>query len=93
MDRGWSVLIYPEGELSVGGPMKPFMQGIGLVAVEGRAPVVPMRLVIHRFGFPTRLPFIRRGGIEIRFGPPITFSPGTDYQYATNAIEQAVKSL
>ena len=38
MDRGWSVLIYPEGVLTVGGPMKPFMQGAGLVAVEGRVP-------------------------------------------------------
>ena len=93
MDRGWSVLIYPEGELSVGGPMKPFMQGIGLVAVEGRAPVVPMRLVIHRFGFPARLPLFRRGGIEVRFGPPITFPPGTDYQEATTAIEETVRTL
>ena len=42
IDRGWSVLIYPEGVLTVGGPMKPFMQGVGLVAVEGRIPVVPL---------------------------------------------------
>ena len=93
VDGGWSVLIYPEGVLTVGGPMQPFMQGAGLVAVEGRVPVVPMRLDISRFGVPSWLPLLRRGQVAIRFGPPITFSPGTDYQCATNAIEQAVKSL
>ena len=93
MDSGWSVLIFPEGELTFGGPMKPFMTGTGLVAVEGRIPVVPMRLHIHRPGFPSRFPFVRRGSVEIRFGKPLTFSPGTDYQDATAAVEQAVGSL
>ena len=93
MDRGWSVLIYPEGVLTVGGPMKPFMQGAGLVAVEGRVPVVPMRLDVAKFGSPSRLPLLRRGRVEIRFGPPLTFPPGTDYQQATSTIEEAVKAL
>ncbi len=93
MDNGWSVLIYPEGELTVGGPIKPFMNGIGLVAVEGRVPVVPLRLHIHKLGFPTTFPVLRRGSIEVRFGEPLSFLPGTDYQYATSTIENAVKSL
>ena len=93
MDRGWSVLIYPEGVLTVGGPMKPFMQGAGLVAVEGRVPVVPIRLDVTKFGSPSRFPLLRRGHVEIRFGPPLTFPPGTDYQQATSTIEEAVKAL
>ncbi len=93
MDNGWSVLIYPEGELTVGGPIKPFMNGTGLVAVEGRIPVVPLRLHIHKLGSPTRFPILRRGRVEVRLGEPLTFSPGTDYQDATSAIEDAVKSL
>ena len=93
MDSGWSVLIYPEGELTVGGPIKPFMNGTGLVAVEGRIPVVPLRLHIHSLGAPTRFPLLRRGRVEVRLGEPLTFSPGTDYQEATSAIEDAVKSL
>ena len=76
MDDGWSVLIYPEGELTVGGPIKPFMNGAGLVAVEGRIPVVPLRLHIHKLGFPTRFPFLRRGSVEVRFGAPLSFPPG-----------------
>ena len=79
MDNGWSVLIYPEGELTVGGPIKPFMNGTGLVAVEGRIPVVPLRLYIHELGFPTRFPVIRLGRVEVRLGEPLSFSPGTNY--------------
>ena len=93
LDDGWSVLIYPEGELTVGGPIKPFMNGTGLVAVEGRISVVPLRLHIHRLGSPKRFPFFRRGSVEVSFGEPLSFPPGTDYQDATAAIENAVKSL
>src|SRR5205085_11515549 len=34
LDRGWSVLIFPEGRLTVGGPMQRFKPGIGLLATE-----------------------------------------------------------
>ena len=93
LDRGWSVLIYPEGELTVGGPMKPFLRGAGLIAVEGRVPVVPMRLVINAMGSPEKLPFLRRGGVEVRIGAPLTVSFSTSYEDATAAIESAVKAL
>ncbi len=93
IDNGWSVLIYPEGELTVGGPIKPFMRGAGLVAVEGQIPVVPLRLHIHDLGSPARFPLFRRGRVEVRLGEPLSFSPGTDYEDATWAIENAVKSL
>ncbi len=93
MDTGWSVLIYPEGELTVGGPIKPFMPGTGLVAVEGRIPVVPLRLRIDRMGSPARFPILRRGRVEVRLGEPLVFPAGTDYMRATAAIEEAVRGL
>ena len=93
IDDGWSVLIYPEGQLTVGGPVQPFMNGIGLVAIESRLPVVPMRLHIHRSGYPARFPALKRGRIEIRIGKPMDFPPATDYQVATLDIENAVRSL
>ena len=93
VDNGWSVLIFPEGGLTVGGPIKPFMNGTGLVAVEGRLPVVPLRLHIHRSGSPRWFPLLRRGAIEIHFGQPLSFPPGTDYSDATRTIEEAVKAL
>ncbi|MCZ6891014.1 MAG: AMP-binding protein, partial [Chloroflexi bacterium] len=93
LDRGWSVLIYPEGRLTIGGPMQPFMDGTGLMAMEGNVPIVPLRLHIHRLGRPNRVTFLRRSDVEIRFGKPLTFPPGTPYTEVTRAIEEAVKAL
>ncbi|MBI4338814.1 MAG: YihY family inner membrane protein [Chloroflexi bacterium] len=93
LDKGWSVLLYPEGELTVGGPMKPFKSGTGLIGVEGGIPVVPLHLLIHSPGKPEPFPFLRRGHVEIRFGKPIFFQPGASYLEATAAIEGAVHTL
>ena len=93
IDRGWSVLIYPEGKLTVGGPIQPFLSGTGLLAVEGRMTLVPLRLHVQSMGTPSRFPFLRRGTTEVRFGTPLTFSPQTSYEDATAAIEEAVNSL
>jgi long-chain acyl-CoA synthetase len=93
LDDGWSVLIYPEGQLTIGGPMKPFLSGTGLVAVEARVPVVPLRLVVNRMGRPLNFPILRRGNVEVRFGKPLVFSPRTSYQDATRVIEEAVRAL
>ena len=62
-------------------------------AVEGRVSVVPMRLVINNMGSPQKLPLLRRGDVEVRFGQPLTFAPGHSYADATTAIERAVKTL
>ena len=93
VDDGWSVLIYPEGKVTVGGPIQPFMAGTGLLAIEGRLSVVPMLLRIEGMGSPWRFPLLRRGDIEVRFGKPLSFAPRTDYEEATRQIEHAVKSL
>ncbi len=93
LDNGWSVLIYPEGELTHGGPMKPFLGGTGLLAVGGQIPVVPMKLQIHNIGRPNYLPILRRGEVVVRFGKPLTFSPSTNFDEATQQIESAVKAL
>jgi long-chain acyl-CoA synthetase len=60
LDRGFSILVFPEGKLTVGGPLQPFKAGTGLVAVEGATPVVPMRLKVNRM---SRLD-LRRGERE-----------------------------
>lgn len=107
LDRGFSILVFPEGKLTVGGPLQPFKAGAGLVAVEGTTPVVPMRLKIKRMsrldlrrgerlngegdGNGTHHPW--RGEVELIFGDPIHFDWGTDHQLATDRLEQAVAAL
>ena len=101
LDRGFSILIFPEGKLTVGGPTQPFKSGTGLVAVEGATPVVPMKLNVIRMSrmdarrdpafAGQRLPW--RGEVELVFGEPIHFAWDTDHLVATQRLEAAVAAL
>jgi 1-acyl-sn-glycerol-3-phosphate acyltransferase len=101
LDRGFSILIFPEGKLTVGGPTQPFKSGTGLVAVEGATPVVPMKLKVARMSrldarrepafAGRRLPW--RGEVELVFGDPIQFAWDTDHLVATQQLEAAVEAL
>jgi long-chain acyl-CoA synthetase len=94
-DRGYSVLIFPEGEVnnSTDGRMAPFQSGIGLLAQNLALPIIPMRLdgiwqmkKEHR-----RL--AHRNEITVHIGAPITFSPGTRADEIARQLESAVQSL
>ena len=93
LDRNFSVLIYPEGKLTVGGPMQPFKSGTGLIAVEGATPVVPMKLRIKKMSIIDRKGWPLRGDVEVIFGDPIRFASDTDPGEATRRIEAAVAAL
>ncbi|MGI8422657.1 MAG: lysophospholipid acyltransferase family protein [Chloroflexota bacterium] len=92
LDDGWNVLLYPEGRLTVLGPMKPFKAGIGLLARETGVPVIPMRIDVVRPGFYEGkwLPH-PRARIRINIGPPIRLAPTSSYAEATAALERAVR--
>ena len=99
LDRGYSILVFPEGMMTSGGPIQPFKSGAGLVAVEGATPVVPMRLKVERMSFVDRWmdrsprggPW--RGSAELIFGEPIRFDADEDPVAATERLEAAVRAL
>jgi len=95
MDKGYNILIYPEGKLTLGGPLQPFRAGAGLIAVEGGTPLVPVKLKIHRMSIidRRRLPSALRGDVELVVGAPIWFDAGTDHTTATMQLEAAVAAL
>jgi long-chain acyl-CoA synthetase len=93
LDRNFSVLIYPEGKLTVGGPTQPFKSGTGLIAVQGGTPVVPMKLKIKTMSVLDRVGWPFRGSVEVAFGEPITFASDTDPSVATHRLEDAVAAL
>ncbi len=45
VDQGWSIVMAPEGRLSIDGRLQPFKSGIGLLAVNLDVPVVPLKTV------------------------------------------------
>jgi long-chain acyl-CoA synthetase len=95
LDRGFSVLIYPEGKLTVDGPLQDFKSGTGLVAVLGAIPVVPIRLRTIRH---SRIDLDARGTswrgeVEVVFGAPLRFPVDADANEATATIRQAIEAL
>jgi len=93
LDRNFSVLIYPEGKLTVGGPTQPFKSGTGLIAVQGGTPVVPMKLKIKKMSVLDRTGWPLRGSVEVVFGEPLRFASDTDPNEATHRLEAAVAAL
>ena len=76
-DRGWSMLIFPEGAITTDGRVAPFRAGIGLLATRLRLPVVPVRLdglfELKQEG----KRWARPGEIRVTIGAPVSF-PETD---------------
>jgi len=95
LDRGFNILIYPEGKLTVGGPLQPFKAGAGLIAVEGGTPIVPVKINIHTMSWidRRRWPSPLRGDVELVLGEPLWFDADTDHAAATTRLEAAVAAL
>ena len=92
-DHGWSVLVFPEGDLTPDGKLQPFRAGIGLLAGNLRLPVVPMRIdgayEIREAG---RV-FNRPGRIRVYIGKSVEFPAGSDPQQIATDLEECVASL
>jgi long-chain acyl-CoA synthetase len=92
-DRGWSVLVFPEGDLTPDGKLQPFRAGIGLLASNLKLPVVPMRIdgayEIREEGSK----FNRPGRIRVHIGKPVKFPGGADPQEIARILEQRVAEL
>ena len=72
MDRGYSVLIFPEGTRSRDGALQPFRQGVGLLAVQSRASVLPVALLGLSELRSKKLGWFRSGCLRLRVGELIT---------------------
>ncbi len=84
LDRGYSVLLFPEGRRAPEGAMLPFKPGLGILAREAHAALLPLAL---------RIPEGRRGRPTVAIGEPIRLEPGTSPEEATAQLEDAVRRL
>ncbi len=94
LDAGWNVIVFPEGTRSTTGRLGPMKSGIGLLATQLGARVVPVGLRGADRILPkgARLPRWR-GRVGVRIGPPLTFEPGCPVPEATARIEAAIRGL
>jgi long-chain acyl-CoA synthetase len=93
VDRGYSILVFPEGRHTADGSIDQFRAGIGLLANNLGVPVAPMRILglfeVKQAGKRFTAPW----KIRVRIGHPITFPPGTDPETIAAELEKAVKLL
>lgn len=93
VDRGYSVLVFPEGRRSDDARLQTFRSGSGLLWQELGVPVIPVRVdglgelktsADHRW--------FRTGTISVRVGDPLTLDPAATVEQLTEQMRQAVLS-
>ena len=93
LDRGFNLLIFPEGTRSAEGKLARFRPGIGILAKQSGAAVLPVairglgELKMRRRGW------FRSGTIEVRVGQPIRFSPEETEAAITATLHAEVEKL
>jgi long-chain acyl-CoA synthetase len=94
-DRGYSVLIFPEGEVNntATGKMAPFESGIGMLAENLGLPIVPMRLDGVWQMKRQRRRLAQIGEITVHLGAPVTFASGTPPEEIVRSLESLVRAL
>ena len=93
VDRGYNVLVFPEGQHTTDGELRVFRPGIGLLANNLGIPIVPMRIdglferkqAEKKFAWP--------GQIRIKIGAPKQFSPGRDPESIARELREKVAEL
>jgi long-chain acyl-CoA synthetase len=93
LDRGFSVMIFPEGTRSAAGQLAPFRPGIGLLVRQSSAPVLPV--AIRGLGELKQRGrgWFRSGTIEVRVGEPIQFTPEATEAAITERLQREVETL
>jgi long-chain acyl-CoA synthetase len=93
LDRGFNVLVFPEGTRSAEGKLARFRPGIGLLAKECGARVLPV--AIRGLGElkADHGRWFRSGKIEVRVGEPLRIFPAETEAAITARLHDAVERL
>src|SRR3989442_454180 len=93
VDRGYSVLVFPEGHHTTDGKIRPFRAGIGLLANNLGIPVVPMRIdglfELKQAG----KKFAKPHPVQIKMRLPLRLAPGIDPQQIARDLQKKVEEL
>jgi long-chain acyl-CoA synthetase len=98
MDRGYHVLVFPEGRLTDDGELQSFRRGIGLLAAGLNAPVVPVKLeglfeLRQRSKRSLWAFMLRPGRVSAAVGTALRFGTNEDPGTIAMKLEQAVAAL
>jgi long-chain acyl-CoA synthetase len=93
VERGYNVLVFPEGRHTTTGQLLPFRAGIGILAQGLRIPVLPMR--IHGL-FEVKQAgrkFVRPGTIAVNIGEPVRFDEHMQPESLARELQTMVSKL
>lgn len=93
LDRGYHVLVFPEGARSPDGKLQPFQSGIGLLAQESQVPVYPCWL--EGLGaLKLRQKFwLRPGTVAVRVGEPLAMEEDEEPAHFAHRLQKAMEAL
>ena len=93
VDRGYSILVFPEGHHTTDGNLRPFRSGIGLLVNNLGIPVLPMRIDglfdVKQAGKRMARPH----QIAVKIGTPVRFEPGRDPAEIAAELQARVEQL
>ncbi len=94
IDRGYSLLVFPEGIRTDHRGMNPFKGGIGVLASKLAVPVVPVYIEgLTELKLSGRRGFAGPGRVSVNFGPPVTYTRDEDPAAITRDLERRVREL
>jgi long-chain acyl-CoA synthetase len=93
VDRGYSILVFPEGRHTTDGKLCPFRAGVGLLAENLGIPVLPMRIdglfeykeAGKKFAPPWK--------ISVRIGSPVKFAARMNAAVIAAELQERVRNL
>ena len=93
VDRGYSIVVFPEGRRTQSGELSPFRSGVGLLAQRLGLPVVPVKIeglyelkVKHQH-------FSRPGTVTVKIGAPLRFSADADPEQIAVELQRQMAGL
>jgi len=92
-DRGWNVLIFPEGLTTPDGQLHDFRAGIGLLATQLGLPIIPIRLDGLFDLRQTERLIARPGDVRVTIGKPVRFAADQDAAKIASELKRRVAEL
>jgi 1-acyl-sn-glycerol-3-phosphate acyltransferase len=93
LQRGWSILIYPEGGRSKSGQVQRFRHGVTVMAMMAKVPVVPVYIEGLREVMPKGVREPRPGAVSARIGDPVSLEGTESVPDGTAMLENAMREL
>jgi long-chain acyl-CoA synthetase len=93
VDRGYSILVFPEGRHTTDGKMCRFRAGVGILANNLAIPIVPMRIDGLFELKQAKKKFAGPGKIQVKIGAPVVFPPESAPETIAAELQKAVENL